>query len=87
MTVLVWIMLCRMYLHVTIDPPLIIDLVLSLLQVAIPLYYAAFQFSAPKLLANCQNYILSNYKDLEKDDPNHETLLHILDNAPQGKQQ
>ena len=52
-----------------------------LLQVAVPLYYAAFRFSTPILLANTCNYVLSHYGNIE--DPEHEALLHILDNTPQ----
>ena len=46
-----------------------------------PLYYAAFRFSTPILLANTCNYVLSHYGNIE--DPEHEALLHILDNTPQ----
>ena len=48
---------------------------------AVPLYYAAFRFATPILLANTCNYILSHYAKI--DDPEHEVLLHILDSVQQ----
>ena len=48
-------------------------------QVVVPLYYAAFRFNTPKLLACCQNFLLSNYEKVE--DPDHEALLHLLENS------
>lgn len=55
--------------------------ILSLLpQVVVPLYHAAFRFNTPKLLASCCHYLLSHYHEVS--DPDHEALLHVLDNTP-----
>lgn len=48
-------------------------------EVAVPLYHAAFGYSARKLLANCCNFLLNNYEEIT--DPGHEALLHLLENA------
>ena len=53
--------------------------VFFLLQVVVPLYYAAFRFNTPKLLACCQHYMLANYDKVE--DPGYEALLHLLENS------
>lgn len=52
---------------------------LAVLQVAVPLYYAAVCYNTPRLLANTSHYLLEHYQELE--DPQHEVLLHMLDNA------
>lgn len=53
-------------------------------EVVVPLYYAAFRYSAPRLLANCCHFLLVNYKDVS--DPGHEALLHLLENQQKQPQ-
>ena len=43
------------------------------------MYYAAFRFNASKLLGNCIHFLFNHYHEIA--DPDHEVLLHILDNA------
>lgn len=65
---------CKPFLTFTISPtPL-------LRQVVVPLYYTAFRFNTPSLLANCCHFLLMNYDQVA--DEEHTTLLHILDNNP-----
>ena len=49
-------------------------------EVVVPLYYTAFRFNTPSLLANCCHFLLMNYDQVA--DEVHTTLLHILDNNP-----
>ena len=49
-------------------------------QVVVPLYYTAFQYNTPSLLANCCHFLLMDYDKVVDD--GHTTLLHILDNNP-----
>ena len=46
------------------------------LQVVVPLYYAAYRYSAPRLLANCCHFMLVNYKDVS--DPGESVPLSIM---------
>lgn len=45
----------------------------------VPLYHAAFQYDAYRLLKAATFYILQNY--LEIVDEDHNTLIHILENV------
>ena len=45
------------------------------LQVVVPLYYAAFRYSATKLLANCCNFLLNHYDKV--DDPGESCESHV----------
>ena len=43
---------------------------------AVPLYHAAFGYSARKLLANCCNFLLNNYEEIT--DPGKSHDLHVM---------
>ena len=53
-----------------------LSLISVCLQVVVPLYYAAFRYSATKLLANCSNFLLNHYDKV--DDPGESCESRVI---------